>query len=356
MRDAYGLTPLFEQGYTGKGQTVVLIESFGNPTLQQDLAVYDQRFHLPPLAVQQISPLTVPVSDPRNDHEAWAAETTLDVEVVHALAPDAQIVVLTSRVDEYLGTEGLPEFRQLLHYAIDHYPGAVISNSWASFESTLTDAAGQQEIGQWDALLKQATTQHGITVLAAAGDWPQIESFPSDDPWVTSVGGTELDHTGTQYREIPNYDMSGGFSRFFPEPSYQQLLPASVQSLVQQRRGIPDVAADATGGLAIYYDQTWGYAAGTSQSTPIWAALVAIANQMAGHPLGFLNPALYHVGTSPQYLQDFHDIQAPSPRIGGEPDDPDRDALPGWDTVTGLGTPNAVKLLPDVIAAAQSTS
>src|ERR1051326_4441513 len=180
MRDAYGLTPLFEQGYTGKGQTVVLIESFGNPTLQQDLAVYDQRFHLPPLAVQQISPLTVPVSDPRNDHEAWAAETTLDVEVVHALAPDAQIVVLTSRVDEYLGTEGLPEFRQLLHYAIDTYPGAVISNSWASFESTLTDAAGQQEIGQWDALLKQATTQHGITVLAAAGDWQQIESFASD--------------------------------------------------------------------------------------------------------------------------------------------------------------------------------
>jgi len=123
MRIAYGIAPLIQKGFTGKGQTVIDIVSFGSPTLQQDMDVFNRQFGLPPITIQQISPLNVPESDPHHDKSGWAAETTLDVEIIHALAPDAGITVLISPVAETEGTLGLPEFRQLLQYAIDHKLG-----------------------------------------------------------------------------------------------------------------------------------------------------------------------------------------------------------------------------------------
>jgi len=120
MRVAYGIAPLIAKGFTGKGQTIVDIVSFGSPTLQQDMDLFDKQFGLPPITIQQMSPLNEPVSDPHHDRAGWADETTLDVEIMHALAPDANIVVLTSPVAETEGTMGLPEFRQLLQYTIDH--------------------------------------------------------------------------------------------------------------------------------------------------------------------------------------------------------------------------------------------
>src|SRR5581483_6503672 len=134
----------------------------------------------------------------------WGDETTLDVEIIHALAPDANIVVLTSPVAETEGTIGLPEFRQLLQYAIDHKLGTIVSQSWGASEATLADAAGQAELRKWDALFQQATTQHGITLLASSGDIggpnsPNLPAsglsptatiiFPNNDPWVTRVVG-----------------------------------------------------------------------------------------------------------------------------------------------------------------------
>src|SRR5947208_15516884 len=98
FRVAYGVESLIERGFTGKGQTVVDIVSFGSPTLQQDMDVFDQEYGLPPITIQVISPLdaTVKKYDPRNDEQGWAGETELDVQIIHALAPDAGIVVLTS--------------------------------------------------------------------------------------------------------------------------------------------------------------------------------------------------------------------------------------------------------------------
>ncbi len=373
MRAAYGLTPLIQKGYTGQGQTIIDIVSYGSPTLQQDMNVFDQQFNLPPITIKQISPLNEPGSGTSKDRSGWADETTLDVEIIHALAPGANIVVLTSPVAETEGTVGLPEFRKLLQYTIDNKLGSIVSNSWGASEATLKDAAGQAELQQWNTLLQTATTQDGLTLLASSGDngatdytdlngqhlaTTPTSSFPNDSPWVTSVGGTALHRNGATFSETAwnsgGASSGGGFSAFYSLPSYQQLLPASVQSIMKNRRGLPDVAgnADPMTGLAMYENGAWSTAGGTSAAAPMWAAVVAIANQMAGHPLGFINPSLYKVGTSARYLQDFHDIISGNNTSG---EVVGFNAIPGWDPITGLGTPNAVNLLPDLIAASKSS-
>lgn len=369
MRTAYGITPLIQQGFTGKGQTVVDIVSFGSPTLQKDMDVFDKQFNLPPITIQQISPLNIPESDPHHDKSGWASETTLDVEIIHAMAPDAGIVVLISPVAETEGTLGLPEFRQLLQYTLDHKLGTIISQSWGASEATLKDAVGQAETQKWDAFYKQVTTQNGFTILSASGDNGATDyadlnatklvstpttSFPADDPWVTAVGGTSLNRQGSAFNEIAWNQSGGGFSSLFPTPSYQQNLPDSVKSLQQNRRGVPDVSGNAnpSTGLAMYQNGSWTLAGGTSASTPLWAAMIAIADQMAGHSLGFINPKLYKLANSASYAQDFHDITVGNnnANVNGVVV-PGFDAVPGWDAITGIGSPNAVHLLPDLIAA-----
>ena len=370
MRDAYGLAPLIQKGDTGQGQTIVDIVSFGSPTLQQDIDAFDQQFGLPAITIQQISPLHEPVYTVKDDIAGWAGETTLDVEIMHALAPGAKIVVLTSPIDETEGTIGLPEFRQLLQYTLDHKLGKIVSMSFGASEATLKDAAGQAEVQKWDTLLKQATTQDGITFLASSGDNgasdytdlaetklapERTSSFPNDDPWVTSVGGTSLDRSGNTFSETAWNSSGGGFSKFYAEPAYQQGLPGSVQKVMQKRRGLPDVAGDANPGtgLAIYETGQWSLVGGTSASAPMWAAVVAIADQMAGHPLGFINPALYKIGASARYQQDFHDITIGNNSTATEQNVgvTGYNAQSGWDAITGLGSPNAVNLLPDLIKA-----
>jgi subtilase family serine protease len=373
FRFAYGVEALTQKGFTGKGQTVVDIVSFGSPTLQQDMDVFNKQFGLPPIKIQIINPLGTKTFDQNNkDMAGWAGETTLDVQIIHAIAPDAGIVVLTSPVSETEGTIGLPEFRQLEQYAIDHQLGSIISQSWGASEVTLKDAAGKHEIQKWDAFFQKATTQQGMTFFSSSGDNGATDyidlqatklspsattSFPADEPWVTSVGGTTAIRNGATVEEkVWNSEgggSGGGFSDFFTTPSFQSTLPSSVQSQLQNRRGVPDVAgaADPLTGLAFYQDGAWVLTGGTSASAPLWAALIAIANQMAGHSLGFINPALYKLALTGHYAQDFHDITNGNNNVNykgvtveGYP------AVQGWDPATGLGTPNAEKLLPDLIA------
>ncbi len=368
----YGVDTLLKQGFTGKGQTVVDIVSFGSPTLQEDMNVFDQRFGLPAIQLQIIAPLGSKPFDPANkDMVGWAGETTLDVQIIHAIAPQANIVVLTSPIAETEGTIGLPEFLQLEQYALDHHLGHIISQSWGASEATLKDPAGQQEVQKWHSFFQKNTTQNDVTYLASSGDngatdftdlqaskyatTPTI-GFPADDPWVTSVGGTTVVRHGTTISESAWNRSEGGFSAFFPSPAYQQTLPPSVQSQAQHRRGVPDIAAaaDPLSGLAFYEAGVWSLAGGTSASAPLWAGLIAIADQMAGHPLGFINPAIYKVAESANYAQDFHDITVGNNNMNeGGVTVTGYSAARGWDAVTGWGTPDAAHLLPDMIVAAQ---
>ncbi len=374
FRVAYGVESLIEQGFTGKGQTVVDIVSFGSPTLQQDMDAFDRQFGLPPITLQIITPLGTKTFDPASkDMQGWAGETTLDVQIIHAIAPDAGIVVLTSPVSETEGTIGLPEFLQLEQYALDHHLGNIVSQSWGASEVTLKDAVGQQEIQKWDTFFQKATTQQGITFFASSGDngatdYSDLQatklsptattSFPTDDPWVTSTGGTTITRNGTAIQEQAwnsNGGASGGgFSAFFPTPSFQKTLPSSIQNQLQNRRGVPDVAgaADPLTGLACDEAGQWFLSSGTSASAPLWAGLMAIANQMAGHPLGFINAALYKLAMSDHYTQDFRDITVGNNNVNAKGVVLTGYATAvGWDPVTGWGTPNAAKLLPDLVAA-----
>ena len=363
---AYGIDPLIQKGFTGKGQTIVDITSFDSPNLQKNLKVFDQTFNLPPIDVQVISPLNEPISDPNKDQQTWAQGTEREVEILHAIAPGAKIVVLESPVAETEGTFGLPEFRKLVQYAIDNQIGNVVSLRWDASELTLQDAAGQQEAQQWNDLLQNGTTNHHITYFATSGSSGATDyvdnthmgnvpttSFPANSPWVTSVGGTNLNLTNTDsiLAETAWSGSGGGFTHLSQMPSYQKLLPAQVQQQFNNQRGVPDVSIDddPLTGLAVYVDGQWQLAGGNT-NVPIWTALGAIADQIAGHPLGFINPALYKLGTSNTYHQDFHDI------IEGNNNNQQANvkgysAAPGWDPVTGLGTPNAQTLIPDLIKA-----
>lgn len=375
-RAAYGITPLIQQGITGKGQTVIDIVSYGSPTLQQDVAGFDQHFGLPAANIQVIAPIGTVPFDPNNmEMTGWAGETELDVEIIHAVAPDAKIIVLTSPVDETEGTAGLPEFRKLAQYALDHHLGSIVSQSWGASEISLNTSDGKAEVAKWDTLYHQATTQQGVTYFASSGDLGAADyidaqrdpatsptvSFPSDDQWVTSVGGTTVTTDGTSFRETVwntgGGGSNGGFSTFTPEPSYQQSVAKNSPNPFHNQRGVPDVAADAAPatGLEVDLGGQFTGAGGTSASAPMWAGLMALANEMAGRNLGFINPALYQIAASSNYARDFHDIT-----VGNNTVTPQNgttvqgfSAGPGWDPVTGLGTPNAQYLLADLIAAMQ---
>ncbi|HLJ80481.1 MAG TPA: S53 family peptidase [Ktedonobacterales bacterium] len=370
-RAAYGIQPLLDQGHDGTGQTIVLIESYGAPNIQGIVDTYDQQYGLPPVSVRVLAPLGTVPFDPNNDEMVrWADETVLDVEMAHVVAPGAGIVVLTSPVDETEGTAGLPEFLQLEQYAVAQHLGNIISQSWGASEYTLTDAAGRQEIAIWDSFYKTATTQDHITFFASTGDngatdftdasttqlvnKPTI-GFPADDPWVTACGGTSLLTNGSQYGQVAWSGSNGGFSAFYSEPAYQQTLPTGYQAQFDGKRGVPDVSSDSDPftGLLLNSPFSDSPAGGTSAAAPFWAGLAAIANQMAGHPLGFLNPALYKVEASAAASSNFSDITQGNNSVHDKGSNVrGYSAVPGWDAVTGLGAPNAVQLLPDLVRAA----
>ena len=381
MRAAYGLTSLYDSGKRGQGQTVVIIDSYGSPTLQQDVATFDQQFNLPAVNLQVLSPLgTVPFNSNNSEMTGWQGETSLDVEIVHAIAPEAHIIVLTSPVDETEGVAGLPQFLQLEQYAVDHHLGSIISQSWAASEVSLNNAAGQAEIAQWATFYQQATTQKGITFFGSSGDSGATDyvsfdsstnqlgplsstrttSFPDDSPWVTAVGGTTLSTSGSTYNEVVwNHGgaSGGGVSQFNAEPSFQQSLPQSDQQILHGMRGVPDVAAaaDPYTGLAIYYGGQWTLAGGTSAAAPLWAGVMAVADQVAGRPLGYINPSLYKIAASSQYSSAFHDVTTGNNSYADKGVSvPGYQATSGWDPVTGLGSPNAANLIPLLIQDSQS--
>jgi len=372
IRNAYGLTPVLNAGYTGAGQTIIIIDSFGSPTIEQDLQTFDAGYGLPdPPSFTVLAPLgTVPFDPTNSDQVGWAFETTLDVEWAHAIAPGADIVLLTSPVSETEGVQGMPEFLDLEKYALDHKLGKIISQSWGATENTLFTAAGQQVVKNFEAFYQRAEREK-VTVLASTGDggsanvdvngniypFPTV-IFPASSPFVTAVGGTSLFATtsGKHLFEIVWNDHissagGGGVSQQFSEPPYQESLPASVQTVLNNHRGIPDVAYNADGNTAILVyigvfpnpnNNGYYFIGGTSEGSPQWAGIVADANQLAGHPLGFLNPKLYALGANGEVSDFFHDVTFGSNAVNGVPG---YNAAPRWDLTTGWGTPKLDKLV-----------
>jgi subtilase family serine protease len=363
LQTAYGVTPWLNAGYNGTGQIIVLIEAYGSPTIKADLKAFDAAYGLPdPPALQVLAPLgTVPFDPNNEDQQIWAFETSLDVQWSHAMAPGAAIVVLTSPVDETEGIHGLPEFLALEKFALDNHLGNIISQSWGTAENTLFDAAGTNLIHEFEAFYARAAAEQ-VTVLAGAGDsgstnvdvngdyypFPTV-LYPASSPWVLAVGGTTIQVSSSGVFESEtvwndeNGATGGGISQYFAQPFYQGELPRSVQKQLNRHRGIPDVVFNADPVLTYigFYpdpsDNGFYTQGGTSESTPAWAGIISIANQLAGRPLGFIQPTLYAAGAAPQESEFFHDVTTGNNGANGVAG---YYAMVGWDLASGWGSPN----------------
>ncbi len=364
IRRVYGVNGLLRRGYDGKGETIVIVDSFGSPTIRSDLAHFDAGYGLPaPPSFKILAPLG---SKPHR--LAWAGEVTLDVEWSHAMAPDASIVLLTSPVNETEGVQGLPQFNALENYALDHHLGQVISQSWAATENSLFTPAGHKVYNSFEATYARAAAMH-VTVLGSAGDSgtanPRVDgkiypfptvNFPASSPLVTAVGGTSLHATtsgGYRSENVWNSGggaTGGGISQYFAEPFYQRFLPASDQALLGGHRGLPDISwnADPSTPILVYLSflgaKKAGYytIGGTSEGSPDLAGLTADLDQLAGHPVGLLNPYLYALGAAGV---GYHDVTVGNNGLDGIPG---YSATPGWDAATGWGTPDLGRMIPDI--------
>ena len=168
IQQAYGLPAVYASGVTGKGSTIVIVDSFGSPTIKNDLSVFDETFGLPaPPSFQVIQPAgKVPAYDPGNsDMVGWAGETTLDVEYAHTVAPGASIVLVETPVSETEGVHGFPQIVTAEEYVLRHHLGDVISQSFSATEQTFPNAAAVQALrGAY-----QLAARDHVTVLAAVG-------------------------------------------------------------------------------------------------------------------------------------------------------------------------------------------
>ena len=378
MAHEYNFSGAYVRGDTGAGQTIVIFDSYGSPTIRHDLATFDKAYGLKsPPSFHIYYPEGKPVLNyqglpsPANYNNkaiatevGWAYETTLDVEWAHAMAPGANIALVTVPVAETQGVQGLQNLENAQRWALMNHIGNIWSDSFATTEQAFHNPAVLMGLNN---LYAQADAA-GITPLFASGDsgvvnanlqgktypYPTV-NFPSSSPNVLSVGGTQINASNpaapiTSYQPEAVWNDhygagGGGFSVVFGEPAFQSTARINDPSGM---RGLPDVSYNAAviSAVNIYesfdpiYGPGWVPIGGTSAATPQWAAALAVINQADGAQ-GFIAPKLYGLSAS-AYASAFHDITVGNNSFGGITG---YNAGPGWDPASGLGTPNVAGLV-----------
>ncbi len=393
IQRAYDLPALYRTGVTGRGQTIAIVDSFGSPTIKRDLAVFDAAYGLPaPPSFRVIQPAgPVPPYQKNDTRVGWAGETTLDVEYAHAIAPGANILLVETPVSEEEGTTGFPQIVTAEKYVVEHHLAGVISQSFSATEQTFPTA---QSLLKLRGAYTDAAAQ-GVTVLTASGDSGAadvrlnetdyyvhpVTSWPDSDPLVTGVGGTQLHlsaggtHTATDSVWNDTYDVNtqnyifgdpgpnplaggGGKSVIFSRPAFQN----GVKDVVGSRRGVPDISMSGACNGAVNLYQSfpgqavgWYPTCGTSEATPLFAGIVALADQVAHHPIGLINPALYRL--SARHAPGLVDVLRGNNTVSF-PQDGRTDtvvgfpARPGYDLASGVGTVDALLFVPELAHAA----
>jgi len=404
IQHAYGVDKLYARGWDGSGRTIAIIDAFGNPSVETDLAYFDALWGLPdPPSFDIVTMPGTPAFDYTNSNmTGWGIEIDLDVEYAHSIAPGAAIVLVAAKSDSD------EDILAATRYAIDHNVGDVISQSFGEAEQCVdpTISAGTHQ-----AFLK--AQRKGISLFASSGDegsaqpscdgssWIKAASSPANDPLVTAVGGTELFASpdgcedaagnivtcvpplptpGTYGHEVAWDELDGdpifgrlgtgdaatggGFSHDFRRPTFQN----GISEIPRGSRGLPDVAYSGSINhgvivVALLEDPTYlvgGFylVGGTSAGSPQWAALTAIADQAAHRRLGTINPTLYALAGpgGNGIFSPFHDVKKGQNGVleydtSGNPVHVSGfHANGGWDATTGLGSPNAAKLVPLLVA------
>jgi len=380
IKSAYGISG----AYDGAGQTVAIIDAYASPTILQDVNQWSVNRGLPTMSPSQLVQVVAPGTyrspqNPAQDPQGWYGEETLDVEAVHGMAPAAKIVFVGA-------ANNYRDLDAAMNHVVDNHLAQIVTNSYG-FATELLPPGYVKPLN--DTLIQAAA--EGIGVYFSSGDNGDETSrfgfattdWPASSPWVTAVGGTSLgvDQSGDRVLETgwgtSNYSCDtttlacsrtgwlygagGGVSTLFAKPAYQSALAIS-------GRGVPDVSAlgDPQTGLLVgqtqkfpdgtYYDEY--RIGGTSLSSPIFAGLMALSDQKAGSPHGFSNPAFY---ANPGAFNDVLSTKTAVARRNyvnsvdasdGTVDrlrtfddysgSPTQSTAPGWDDVTGLGTPNGI--------------
>lgn len=353
----YEIEPLRKAGFTGKGQTVVVFAFDGVD--QPDLDMFTSMFGLPPLRPEIVGGMATQRS----------GEATMDLEAIHAIAPDARTVLVNAR-PTVEGGGAYQKIAAMLEDAERRYPGAVWSFSIGWGCDKLITAADLEPVRAALA----AAHKSGTSSFNASGDLAGLECQGGEDwstppgpdevgldavaslPEMTSVGGTTLstDAEGNWIAEQAWYDVpilhgtGGGVSALFERPRWQEQLDVGKGA---GRRLTPDIAAvgDPETGVSIVFRQAVLAGGGTSLSAPLWAGMTAILNQYltanGGRPVGDINPLLYEVAQG-SALPGFRAVAQGANAV-------DR-STPGYDLVTGLGTPRLENLAKDILAIQKS--
>ncbi|GER86768.1 hypothetical protein KDW_09300 [Dictyobacter vulcani] len=369
IRTAYSIQPLLDKGITGKGRSIVILDAYSAPHIQDDLHAFDQLFGLndPTLNIVPGQGSLTPF-DGSPEQTGWAGEIALDVEWSHAVAPDATINLVLAK------SSNDSDLQASLQYAIDNNLGDTVSMSFGEAESCL-DAATTQS---WHKTFQAAARKH-ITLFASAGDQGAAQpscdgssyilsaSSPANDPFVTGVGGTQLvaDAVTGAYQSETTWNepqfgagTGGGFSKVYSKPFYQY----GLSNIPGKERGVPDVAYNAAingGVLTVTSDSGAGLGrvfifGGTSAGSPQWAGIAALASQYGNKRVGFINPVVYLLfgRINGIYSATFHDITSGNntftfvDNAGNTVTIPGYEAKKGWDATTGWGSPVVSKLVP----------
>lgn len=348
VRHAYGFDQLSQ---TGAGQVIGIVDAFDAPTIEADLATFIGTFGLTPMyglpgmpsctvaagphpCFQKTYAQGKPAVDP-----GWAAESSLDTQWAHVVAPGADILFVESKDADMLNL--LSAVRTTVNSGAH-----IVSMSWGS---------DTEFSGEW--LLDSFFLRPGVAFVNASGDFGTGPSYPSASPYVLTVGGTtlQLDFQGNRIAPETAWSGSGGgISNQEIEPPYQYRFPIPNTGF---HRGIPDVSynGDLNTGVLVY-DSTpiptpsgpisgWLQVGGTSAGAPQWAGLIALANEARGGPLSTTNifdSLFYDAAKGPLYAQNYTDITEGTNGSCGRV----CTATTGYDFVTGLGSPNAASLVP----------
>ena len=403
LRAAYDLQPLYDKGITGEGQTVVIVDAYGSPTIYEDLIAFDTWHGLPWTTMDEAEshlhiyyPTGKPAFNPLNwpmSQIGWSIETTLDVCMVHAIAPGADIALVVA------STPAGNVINLAVNYAITNHLGCVISQSFGIPEYVLKANNAQIMQSHYNYWLA-SQPEYSITVFASTGDDGATNGgpynnalYPASDPYCTGVGGTNLfmkcsdgyregtdswdgkyhfgvsysyeiagnDYEGMAADEYPSpsdiVTTGGAMSTWFPLPDWQSgitLTLADGTTVTPTGRCTSDVSFDSGvyGGLGPIPYSALGYTiyyiiGGTSAGSPFWAALTALACQKAGHNLGYINPSLYAFYNGKAYKSHaFHDITQGDNTYPYGGSVVGYKATTGWDVPTGIGSPDAAKLIP----------
>jgi uncharacterized repeat protein (TIGR03803 family) len=267
-------------------------------------------------------------------------EVALDIDMVISMAPGLSKVIV------YEGSTA--NANAVLNRMATDNLAKQLSSSWG-FGSQV-DPAREQIFQQFAA--------QGQSMFQASGDagaWTGAIFPPSDDLWLTVVGGTSLDTVtsgGAWHSETTWSGSGGGVSTSYSIPIWQLGIDMGTNQGSPAMRNIPDVAAHSDNNIwVIVNNGEEGVTGGTSAAAPLWAAFTALANQQAaatGQPsIGFINPAIYAIGKGPTFTANFHDINSGNNTNGSS--QTKFFAACGFDLCTGWGTPNGSNLIASLV-------